>query len=121
MSNRGKIFCVLLAGMIMVFMLSVVAADTQSKPADMKELTERLQLLEKENLVLREDLGKARLDTRSALEAAAKRQAEAIVKINAELKETQDKMAAERAAQARRNRKLWIAVGVAAIAAFAAN
>jgi hypothetical protein len=94
----------------------------QAKPAerggetkDTSALSERVNALEKENVVLREDVGKARLDTRVQLEELAKRQAETIAKLKRDLEELDRKMEAERQAQARRNRNLWLAVGVAAV------
>jgi hypothetical protein len=84
-------------------------------------LLERVKALEKENLVLREDLGKARLDARVELEAAARRQAEALEKLNAELADVRVRMERERAAQTRRNRNLWMAVGALAIGVAASN
>lgn len=90
-------------------------------PPDTKALLERVKALEKENLVLREDLGKARLDARVELEAAARRQAEALEKLNAELADVRVRMERERAAQTRRNRNLWMAVGALAIGVAASN
>jgi len=86
-----------------------------AKPEESAPVAERVTTLEKESVVMREDLGKARLDARADLEAAAKRQAEAIERLHKELVETQAKLEAERAAQARRNRHLWMAVGVVAL------
>jgi len=98
------------------------APSTESaKPADVGALSERVNALENEDLVLREDLGRARLDARSELEAAAQRQAEAIARLNNELAETRARLEAERAAQARRNRNLWTAVGVLAIGVMLSN
>jgi len=92
-----------------------------SSPAAPAPVPERVTALEKETVVLREDLGKARLDARSDLETVAKRQAEAIERLRKELADTQAKLEAERAAQARRNRKLWLAIGVVALGALVAD
>ena len=85
------------------------------------ELAERVDGLEKENLVLREDLGKARLDARTGLEQAAKRQAEMDSQLRQRIDELNAKLAAERESQARRNRNLWLAVGVLALGIIASN
>ena len=109
---------------------TIVVAQAKAAPAAVKEpaeaadtaaLSERLGSLEKENLVLREDLGKARLDARAQLEAAAKRQAEAIARLSKELADTQAKLEAEQAARARQNRTLWMAVGIVAIGVLLSN
>lgn len=76
---------------------------------------DRINALERENVILREDLGKARLDTRTQLEAAAKRQAEAVAKLQKQLDESSAKMEAERQKNAKRNRNLWYAVGALAL------
>jgi septal ring factor EnvC (AmiA/AmiB activator) len=76
---------------------------------------ERITALEKENVVLREDLGKARLDTRTQLDAAAKRQAEAVAKLQKKLDEANANLEAERQKNAKRNRNLWYAVGALAL------
>ena len=89
------------------------AAPTEA--ADQEAIPERVTALEKENVILREDLGKARLDVKSDLQSLAERQAEAIARLNKELADLQAKLDAERAAQGRRNRNLWIAVGVVAL------
>jgi|GEM_PF-4276584 len=78
---------------------------------DNKALSEKVIALEKENLVLREDLGKARLDARSNLEAA-------IAKLNQEM---EAKLKAEREAQAKKNRTFWLAIGAVAIGVLASN
>ena len=78
---------------------------------DNKALSEKVTALEKENLVLREDLGKARLDARSNLEAA-------LAKLNQEM---EAKLKAEREAQAKKNRTFWLAIGAVAIGVLASN
>jgi septal ring factor EnvC (AmiA/AmiB activator) len=96
-----------------------VAAAEPAKPggapADAEALPERVDALEKENTVLREDLGKARLDARAQLEAAARRQAEAIAALNRQVDDLEKQLQAERDRQSRRNRNLWLAVGVVAL------
>ena len=108
--------CIILTAIVLVLLVSASMAQPKqaAKPANAKEMTERIQTLEKENLVLREDLGKARLDAKSDLNAQ-------IAKMNKQLEETNAKLAAEHAAQVRRNRNLWIGIGVAALAALASN
>lgn len=91
------------------------------KPKSPAELSERVQALEKENLVLREDLGKARLDARTGLEQAAKRQAELEARLRQRIDELNADLAAEREAQARRDHNLWLAVGVLALGIIASN
>jgi len=90
-------------------------APAPAKPADQTALSERVGALEKENVVLREDMGKARLDVKSDLETLAKRQAEAIARLNQQLAETQAKLEAEQARRERQNRNLWIAIGAVAV------
>ncbi len=85
------------------------------------ELAERVDALEKENLVLREDLGKARLDARTRLEEAARRRAEMDSRLRQRIDELNAKLAAEQDRQARRNRNLWLAVGVLALGIIASN
>ncbi|UCC69733.1 MAG: hypothetical protein JSV79_07535 [Armatimonadota bacterium] len=85
------------------------------------ELGERVQALEKENVVLREDLGKARLDARTRLDEAAKQQAEMEEQLRQRIEELNAKLAAERQSRARSNRNLWLAVGILAIGIIAAD
>lgn len=85
-------------------------AAEPSRPMDLNVLSERVRALEKENLVLREDLGKARLDARNELNATAKRQAEQIEQLN-------QQVAKEHAAQKKRTRNLWYAIGGVALGA----
>jgi hypothetical protein len=76
---------------------------------------QRVDALEKQNLVLSEDLGKSQLKARE-LENLAKMQAEAIAKLNQQLAAEQQRAEAERQKQAKRNQYMWIAVGLVAIA-----
>ena len=96
-------------------MAQAAPAPAPAKPADQAALSERVGTLEKENVVLREDMGKARLDAKSDLETLAKRQAEAIARLNQQLAETQAKLEAEQARRDRQNRNLWIAIGAVAV------
>lgn len=98
-----------------------VAAKGQAAATDAAAVAERVDALQKENVVLREDLGKARLDAKTQLEAAAKRQAEALARLQKELDETQAQMQADRDKQARRNRNLWYAVGALAVGILLTN
>ena len=90
-------------------------AKESAKPADQGAIPERVTTLEKENVVLREDLGKARLDAKGDLETLAKRQAEAIARLNQQVADTQAKLEAEQARRERQNRNLWIAIGAVAV------
>jgi hypothetical protein len=100
----------------------VIAASTATaKAVDPVALGERVTALEKENIVLREDLGKARLDLRSGLgelgdqhEADMGRFQQKIDDLNAQLEE--DRQRAQR-----RERNLWLAVGVLAVAIIATS
>lgn len=89
-------------------------------PADPAALAERVVALERENLVLREDLGKARLDARTKLNELEKRQAEDAARFQEKIDALNADLQAERAKQARRNRNLWIAIGVVAVGVIAA-
>jgi septal ring factor EnvC (AmiA/AmiB activator) len=55
------------------------------------------------------------LDARAQLEAAARRQAEAIAALNRQVDDLEKQLQAERDRQSRRNRNLWLAVGVVAL------
>jgi hypothetical protein len=96
-------------------------AKESAKPADQGAIPERVTTLERENVVLREDLGRARLDARSDLEALAKRQAEAIARLNQQVADAQAKLEAEQAKRERQNRNLWTAVGVVALGLILSN
>lgn len=91
------------------------------KATDPAVLGERVNALEKENLVLREDLGKARLDTRTAMNDMAKRQAEEMARFQQKIDALNAELAAERDKQSRRNRNTWIALGLLALGVVAAN
>ena len=93
----------------------------RAKAPDAAALAERVQALEKENLVLQEDLGKARLDARTRLDEIDKREAEARARLQQKIDDLQAQLAAEREKEARRNRNLWLAVGVLALGIIAAN
>ncbi len=90
-------------------------------PADPAALAERVVALERENLVLREDLGKARLDARTKLAELEKRQAEDAAAFQQKIDALNADLQAERAKQARRNRNLWLAIGVVAVGLIAAQ
>ena len=91
------------------------------KATDPAVLGERVNALERENLVLREDLGKARLDTRTAMNDMAKRQAEEMARFQQKIDALNAELAAERDKQSRRNRNTWIALGLLALGVVAAN
>jgi len=74
----------------------------------------------KQNLVLSEDLGKTQLKARQ-LEDVAKQQAEAIAKLNQQVAEQQAQMQAEKEKQAKKNKQMWIAVGVLFLGIIASN
>jgi len=88
---------------------------------DVSAMGERVVALERENLVLREDLGKARLDSRTAMNELEKRRAEDAARFQQKIDALNADLAAEREKQARRTRNLWVAIGVVAIGVIAAN
>ncbi|HUU53520.1 MAG TPA: hypothetical protein VMY87_01260 [Armatimonadota bacterium] len=88
---------------------------------DVSAMGERVVALERENLVLREDLGKARLDSRTAMNELEKRRAEDAARFQQKIDALNADLAAEREKQARRTRNLWLAIGVVAIGVIAAN
>lgn len=144
MKTRITVGCLALSCLALVFLVSGVLADAPSpdeaaprppqqvaarppspqQPAATKapsELPERVEALEKENVVLREDLGKARLDARTQLEEAAERRAEMETRLQQRIDELNAQLAAERERQARRNKNLWLAVGILALGVIASN
>jgi len=102
-----------------------IAAQACPAPApaspDVSAMGERVVALERENLVLREDLGKARLDSRTAMNELEKRRAEDAARFQQKIDALNADLAAEREKQARRTRNLWLAIGVVAIGVIAAN
>ena len=88
---------------------------------DVSAMGERVVALERENLVLREDLGKARLDSRTAMNELEKRRAEDAARFQQKIDALNADLAAEREKQARRTRNLWLAIGVVAIGVIAAT
>jgi hypothetical protein len=97
----------------------VAAAPERAKsPA---ELSERVEALEKENVVLREDLGKARLDVRTSLAEAEARRAREAAEFQQRIDDLNAQLAAERERQARKNKNLWLAVGILALGIIASN
>ncbi len=97
------------------------APAAQPRATDATTLNERVIALEKENLVLREDLGRARLDTRTSLADQAKRQAEEMARMQQKVDALNAQFAAEREKQSRRSRNTWIAIGLLAVGVLAAN
>ncbi len=102
------------------------AADPEPPPhpivrGEAPELAERVGALERQNLVLREDLGKARLDTRTRLEAAEQRHNDQVAQLQKRIDELNAQLASERDRQSRKSRNLWLAVGVLAIGIIATN
>jgi len=91
------------------------------KPKSPAELAERVEALEKENVVLREDLGKARLDVRTSLAEAEARRAKEPAEFQQRIDDLTARLAAERERQVRKNKDLWLAVGVLALGIIAAN
>ena len=110
---------VTVVALIAVFVLALglpAFADQPARAGRVDGTAARWTLLEKQNLVLSEDLGKAQLQNRQ-LEEAARAQAAAIAQLNQQLAAEQKKAQEERDKQAKRNQYTWIAVGlVAAIA-----
>ncbi len=92
-----------------------------ARPADLTTLNERVIALEKENLVLREDLGKARLDLRTGLADQAKKQSEEMSRMQQRVDALNAQLAAEREKQSKRSRNMWIAIGLLALGVVAAN
>lgn len=106
--------CLVLAATLLLW--AAAAADPPATPeASATPLAERVETLERETVVLREDLGKARLDAKADLEELARRQAEAIARLNQQIADTEAKLQAERAAREREHRRLWMAVGALAV------
>jgi hypothetical protein len=101
--------------------IAAAAPAFQPKPADAGALTERVIALEKENLVLREDLGKARLDLRTGLSDQGKRHAEEMARMQQKIDELKAQLAADRERESRRSRNVWIAIGLLALGVVAAN
>lgn len=97
------------------------AGPPAAKSADTGVLTERVTALEKENLVLREDMGKARLEVRTTVTTLQKQQAEEMARMQQKVDELNAQLAAERERQTKRTQMLWIAIGLVAIGAIAAN
>jgi hypothetical protein len=91
----------------------------KAEPTEATSLADRVTALEKQGVVLSEDVGKTRLDQRMQLDALAKRQAEAIAKLNQQMAEQQAQAERERQKQATRNKYLWIAIGVLAVGVIA--
>jgi hypothetical protein len=97
------------------------AASPAPKPADPAALAERVVALEKENVVLREDLGKARLDVRTALNELNKQHAEEMARLQQRIDELNAQLAADREKESQRARNTWIALGLLALGMVAAN
>jgi len=104
-----------------VGVLTEVAAQASPSPKEAPAVSgapttgERITTLEKENVILREDLGKTRLDTRTQIETVNKRHAEAVARLQKQLDEANAKMEAERQKNSKRSRNLWYAVGALAV------
>jgi len=102
----------------------VVAQATgggQTTGAEREALPNRVESLEKESVVLREDLGKARLETRTQIDAVEKRNAEAMARMQQKIDELNAQLQEERQRQERRNRQLWLAFGVVLVAVLASD
>ena len=127
MSRGSAVLRIMIVCAVVAFMAGgalgaeAAAAKGTAGATDAAAVAERVDALQKENVVLREDLGKARLDLRTQMEAAARRQAEALARLQKDLDETNAQMQAERDKQARRNRNLWYAVGVLALGVVLTN
>ena len=91
------------------------------KTPDDAALGERVDALEKENVVLREYMGKARLDARTRLRDLEEQQAEADARLQQRIDELDAQLAAERERQSRRERNMWLALGVLAIGILASD
>ncbi len=99
--------------------LQIAAAPPapQTKAPDATTLNERVIALEKENLVLREDLGKARLDVRTAVN----KQSEEMARMQKKIDDLNAQLAIERDKQSKRSKNMWIAIGIVALGVIAAN
>lgn len=97
------------------------AAADPTRAASPSELSERIEALEKENVVLREDLGKARLDVRTSLAEAEARRAKEAAEFQKRIDDLNAQLASERERQGRKNKDLWLAVGVLALGIIAVN
>lgn len=103
----------------MVAQAAPKATPRKAEPADNAAVSDRVSALEKQGTVLSEDVGKARLEQRMQLDALAKRQAEAIAKLNQQMAAQQAAAEKERKKQETRNKYLWIAIGVLAVGVIA--
>jgi hypothetical protein len=100
----------------------LIAASTSSaKATDPTVLDERVTALEKENVVLREDLGKARLDVRAALHELTDEHETDMARFQQKVDDLNAQFAEERESARRRERNLWLAVGVLAVAIIATS
>lgn len=105
---------------MLLFIEPRIVAESE-EPKSPSELSERIEALEKENVVLREDLGKARLDVRTSLSEAEALRAREMAEFQKRVDDLNAQLAAERERQARKNKNLWLAVGVLALGIIAAN
>jgi septal ring factor EnvC (AmiA/AmiB activator) len=97
------------------------ASTTSAKATDPIVLDERVTALEKENVVLREDLGKARLDVRRALKEISDQHEVDMARFQQKVDDLNAQLAEDRERARRRERNLWIAVGVLAVAIIATS
>ncbi len=97
------------------------APAAEKRPPDLAGVAERVDNLEKQSIVLSEDLGKARLDARTRMSDLEKREAEARRRLQEKIDALEAELAAEREKQARRNRRYWIAAGILALGIIASN
>lgn len=87
----------------------------QAPGSEAAATTERVESLEKQTVVLREDLGRARLEVRTEMEAAERRHQEAVSHLQEKINQLNAQMEEDRKRQERRNRNLWYAIGALAI------
>lgn len=99
----------------------IAAAPPSAKATDPTVLDERVTALEKENVVLREDLGKARLDTRARLQELSQQHEADMARFQQKVDDLNAQFEEERESARRRERNLWLAVGVLAVAIIATS
>jgi hypothetical protein len=97
------------------------AAPPLAKAPEPAELGERVTALERQGIVLREDLGKARLDAVSRISDLESRSADAQARLQERIDALRADLEAERRKQAERNRHVWLALGIIAVVTLASD
>jgi len=99
----------------------IAAAPPAAKATDPTVLDERITALERENVVLREDLGKSRLDSRAGLKELSDQHEADMARFQQKVDDLNAQFEEERERAQRRERNLWLAVGVLAVAIIATS